>query len=89
MTGARTRRARTTRARKPAVLKAEVGKFDGEMHNVHFKKGDTVGTLFGKVSLSIGEGVSITDGDGKDVMATSPAKTNKVYYITSNYKQGK
>ena len=83
-------RARTTatRTRTPTVLKAEVGKFDGEMKIVHFNRGDNVQTLFSKIDFTIHEGESITDGNGADIEPTAQAKSGTVYYLTGNFKQG-
>lgn len=68
--------------------KAEIGYFDGEMHNVHFNEGDNIQTLVNKTDLNFGDGQSINDEDGNEVAITDRAEEGKVYYITGNYKQG-
>jgi len=87
-TRARASSRTSTRTRTPTILKAEIGRFDGDMHNVHFNTGDTVQVLLTKSGLVVHEGESINDERGNDVTVTDLAKTDKSYYITGSYKQG-
>ena len=70
------------------VLKAEVGRFDGELKNIPFTEGDTINTLLGKANLTLGAGEAVNNDDGDNVAVTTVAIDGETYYIVGNYKQG-
>lgn len=71
------------------VLKAKIGRFDGELKTVPFNEGDTIQTLLTKVNLTLGRGEGVNDDAGDDVAVTDVAVNDETYYIVGNYKQGK
>jgi len=77
-------------ARKTAVkriLKAEVGRFDAELHTIAFNDGDSVKDVLVKAGYDLSEGESVNDDKGNDVVLTAKAKAT-TYLITGNYTNG-
>lgn len=71
----------------PTILKAEVGRFDGELKTVAFNDGDTVQAVLSKAGYDLSTGESLTDDRGDDVALSDKAKAT-TYLITGNYKNG-
>lgn len=79
----------TTASTTAPNLRAEIGYFDGELKNIPFNDGDNLQTLLNKSGLNFGDGQSINDEDGNDVLVSDRAENGKTYFIVGNYKQGK
>lgn len=69
-------------------MRAEIGRFDGEMKLIHFNEGDTIAVLMSKAGFSVGNGESVNNEQGEEVSLSSQAQENGVYYIVGNFKQG-
>lgn len=70
------------------VIKAKIGRFDGEIKEYAFEDGDTIQTLLSKAGLTLGEGEGVNNDDGDNVLVSAVAVDSETYYIVGNYKQG-
>jgi hypothetical protein len=80
--------AKRKRPTKNQIFKAEIGRFDGELKTVAFKKGDKISDLASRAGISMSTGDSVNDARGNDIALDSAPKAGATYLVTGSYKNG-
>jgi hypothetical protein len=80
--------AKRKKPTKNQIFKAEIGRFDGELKTVAFKKGDKISDLASRAGISLGTGDSVNDARGNEIALDSAPKAGGTYVCVGNYKNG-
>lgn len=73
---------------KTQIFKAEIGRFDGELKTIAFKRGDKISDLASRAGISLGQGDSVNDDRGNEIALDSAPKAGGTYICVGNYRNG-